>query len=494
MRSDRRLRTVLAALLATTLAATVAACSSDESATTTTAPRRSTTTTTTTTIAPGSQAPLQPDWAWQSGAADDDTLESATGRRDAVLAVGGAHRGLAPVAPPGSTLITLASADGTLRSASDSPVDAADDLARAVGAGSDGTALACGSISSAATAGFSDAADAWCAPVTEAGALGELTIGGSEGEEIVNGTALTADSGYAYVAASTDGLYPGAEDPTGGFLGERDALLLRTDPTGAPRWARQFGTQGNDSANGVTTTADGDAAVAGDSEDGNFGFDDGSERRGGQDAWAARFDPSGNQRWLTPFGTPGRDSARTVASGGDASRGTEAVVAAGSTDGTVASGAPGSAAAAGGLDVLVAAFDAGGRQQWITQLGSPADDEATGAVIDGQTLYVAGTAGAPIVGAERVDVPGGPTNSPGGGRDGFLSAYDLTTGTWQWTALFGSTGDDRVNGLTLTDDGHLVVVGTTSGTLAATQLAGATDGFAVAFPITGASGGASSAV
>lgn len=494
MRSDRRFRTVLAALVATVIGATVVACSSDDSATTTTRPRRSTTTTTTTTIAPGSQAPLQPDWSWQSGAADDDTLESVTGRGDAVLAVGGAHRGLAPASPPGSAVVTLASADGTLRSATDSPSDSADDIARAVGAGSDGTALACGSITSAATAGFSGAADAWCAPVTSAGGLGDLTIGGSDGEEIVHGAAITEDSAYAFVAASTDGLYPGAEDPTGGFLGERDALLLRTDPTGRPRWARQFGTQGNDSANGVTTTPDGDAAVAGDSEDGNFGFDDGTERRGGQDAWAARFDPSGNQRWLTPFGTPGRDSAQAVATGGDAARGTEMVVAAGTTDGTVSSGAPGSAAAAGGSDVLVAAFDAAGRQQWITQLGSPADDEATGAVIDGQTIYVAGTAGAAIEGAERVDVPGGPTNSPGGGRDGFLSAYDLTTGTWQWTALFGSPADDRVNALALTDDGHLVLVGTTSGTLAATPLAGATDGFAIAFPITGGSSGASSAV
>ena len=62
----------------------------------------------------------------------------------------------------------------------------------------------------------------------------------------------------------------------------------------------------------------------------------------------------------------------------------------------------------------------------------------------------------------------------------------------RWTAVFGSAGDEPVPGVTLSDDGHVVVVGTTSGTVAATPIAGGTDGFAVAFPV-GSSGGGGAA-
>jgi len=496
-------RSTAAGVAAALLAAGLAACSRDDSASTsTTEPRPPAPTTTTTTIVPGSEAPLEPDWAWQSGAPDDDTVEAATGRLDQVVLVGGARRGLA-AGEPGTQVVGLVAADGTLRYRTESPSDRSDDIARAVAAAADGTALACGSLVSADTSGFLGGSDAWCAPLDLAGALGARTGSGSEGDDEVTGLAMSTTGEFAYLSASTDGLYPGAEDPTGGFLGERDALLIRTDAEGRPRWARQFGTQGDDAANGVAVTADDDAVVAGTTSDEALGFDDESLRRGGRDAWVARSDPFGNQRWLTPFGTSADDTGRAVTAGGDATRGTETIVAVGSTNGDVRSStdgaeqlvAPGSAPAAGGSDVLVVAVDAGGRQQWITQLGSVGDDDAAGAVVDGETVYVAGTAGAAIVGAQRVDVPGAADGAGGGGRDAFLSAYDLATGTWRWTAVFGSTGDERVTGLTLSDDGHVVVVGTTSGTLGATPLAGSTDGFAVAFPVGSAGGGgAASAV
>jgi hypothetical protein len=493
-------RSTAAGVAAALLAAGLAACSSDDSASTsTTKPRPPSPTTTTTTIVPGSEAPLEPDWAWQSGAPDDDTVEAATGRLDQVVLVGGARRGLA-AGEPGSQVVGLASADGTERYRTESPADRSDDVARAISSGSDGTTVACGSLVSADTSGFLGGSDAWCAPVDPVGALGARTGSGSEGDDEVTGLAMSAGSEFAYVSASTDGLYPGAEDPTGGFLGERDALLIRTDAEGRPRWARQFGTQGDDAANGVAVTADDDAVVAGTTSDEALGFDDESLRRGGRDAWVARSDPFGNQRWLTPFGTSADDSGRAVAAGGDATRGTETIIAVGSTNGDVRSStdgaeqlvAPGSAPAAGGSDVLVVAVDAGGRQQWITQLGSSGDDDAAGVVVDGETVYVAGTAGDAIVGSQRVDVPGAPDGGATGGRDAFLSAYDLATGTWRWTAAFGSAGDDRVTGVALSDDGHVVVVGTTSGTVAATPIAGRTDGFAVAFPV-GSSGGGGAA-
>ena len=483
----------LAGVLA--LALLASACSDESSSPTTTTQRSTLPPTTTTTIVPGSEPALEPTWVWQSGRPGDDTATAATGRLDSVVLVGEGQVTGAPEPEPTPLVVGLASTDGALRYSTEAPADGTVDQPRGVAAAPDGTTLACGSLRPEPASVFG--ADLWCSPVGSDGSLEPRVGNGSEGDDEVSGVAVSADGTYGYVSATIDGLYPGAEDPTGGFLGERDALLLRTDPDGRPRWARQFGTQGDDTASAVDAVADGDAVVAGSASVEPFAFEDSSLRRGGRDAWVARSDPSGNQRWITPFGTSADDDGRAVAAGGDPARGTETVVGAGTTTGDVLVSddgaeqlvAPGSARAAGGTDVLVAAFDAAGRQQWISQTGSPGDDRATGAVVDGDTVYVAGTVGAEVLGAQRVAVPGAPEGDRTGGREAFLSAYDLTTGTWRWTALFGSPEDDEVSGLTLTDDGQLVVVGTTRGTLASTPLGGPTDAFAVAFPVGSAGGG-----
>jgi hypothetical protein len=323
--------------------------------------------------------------------------------------------------------------------------------------------------------------DAWCAPVDGEGKLGPVQQAGSGGDDVVGGAALVQDGTYGYLVGSSDGLYPGAQDPTGQFIGLRDALVLRVDTDGVARWARQFGTAEDDRADGVAATDDGDAVVAGSTTD--PGDDPGL---GAGDAWLARLDPSGNQRWLTLFGTTGTDTADAVAAGGQASRGTEVVVGAGSTTGSLPD-----AAAAGGTDVLVGAANSSGRLVWNVQFGSPGDDVATGVVVDGSTTYVAGTAGQPIEGAERVPLPGA-VDASGGGRDGFLAALDSATGEIRWVALFGSAGDEDVTGLGRTEDGHLVVSGATTGQLGATPSAGDTDGFLVAFPLPATGGGAAS--
>jgi len=516
------------------IAAVAAACSNEESATTTQPSTPTVPPTTATTIVPGSEPAIEPDWAWQSGRPGGDTAAAATGRLDSVVLIGEG-----PVEPsPTQTgtvalspvVATLGSADGAFRSSTTAPPDGSVDQPRGISSAVDGTTLTCGSLRPDLGPQFGT--DIWCSPVAADGTLQPRVGNGSEGNDEVSGVAMVSDAAYAFVSATIDGLFPGAEDPTGGFLGERDALLIRTDPNGQPRWARQFGTQGDDSANAVSATGDGDAVVAGSASADPFAFEDSFLRRGGRDAWVARSDPSGNQRWLTPFGTSAADGARAIAAGGDPAQGTEAVIAAGvtngdlqistdgaeqlvapgstaaagGTDGLIAAGvtngdlqistdgaeqlvAPGSTAAAGGTDGLIAAFDSAGRQQWITQFGSPADDDVRGVVVDGSVVYVAGTAGAPITGAQRVAVPGAPDGEAAGGR-----GAPFTTGTWQWTALFGSPADDEVTGLAFTDDGHVVVVGTTAGTITATPLVGPSDAFAVAFPVAkgGGSGAASS--
>ncbi|HMU78975.1 MAG TPA: hypothetical protein PKC57_01840, partial [Microthrixaceae bacterium] len=285
------------------------------------------------------------------------------------------------------------------------------------------------------------------------------------------------------------------------------ALVLRLDPTGSVRWARQFGTVATDEADAVTTSDDGDVIVGGSTD----GRTDGDlvGTLGARDAWMARIDPSGNLRWLTQFGSPGADRVRAVGRGGDPLRGTELFVGGGSTGGSI-----GSTTSLGGLDAMTAAFDASGRLVWSGQFGSPRDDEVTGVVVDGSTVYVSGTTDGEIVGAERISLtptdepdPGeGPTTAPsttappttapptGGGRDSFLAAIDAASGEVRWVAQFGTAGEEQTTAMTRTESGLLVVSGSTTGQLGATPPGGGTDGFMIAFRLPATGGGAASIV
>jgi hypothetical protein len=272
-------------------------------------------------------------------------------------------------------------------------------------------------------------------------------------------------------------------------------MVWQVDPDGRPRWIRQFGTPEEDRALGVTVAGEGDGLVVG-STAGVLsapGF-------GGTDAFAARLDPSGLPRWLRQFGTEGSDSATAVAAGGDAARGTETYVVAGSTTGAVATAFGGEQSTledvplddggepvtsnAGGTDAMVLGLDPAGQQRWAAQLGTEGEDSAAGVAVAGNIVLVAGSTGADI------DTAG---NLSAGGTDGFLAALDLGSGALAWITQFGSAADEVVSGLTVTEDGLAVVSGRTAGQMGDTPNAGGTDGFLIAFPLP-ASGGAAGSI
>lgn len=528
-----------------------AGCSRDDDAHTTTTTAPTTTTSPPTTTEPDAERgrPLPVAWVRQVGGAGDDVLNAVAGRDDSVLGVG-ATTGLDPSTPasPGPTtsfVDVVAAADGTptatvqsdqartssARGVSSGSVTAASS-GRTDGSGGAGdgsrpepvtTTLSCGATGDPAAPGARpNGVDAWCAPVATDGTIGPAQTFGSDLDDVISAVAVhsgilspgvASSEPTAFGVGRATGLFPSAQDPTGGYLGDGDALVTRLDGTGAVLWSRQFGTTASDEATAVTTSDDGDAIVAGSTEgrtDGDVGG-----TLGQRDAWLARMDPSGNLRWLTQFGTPGRDTALAAGQGGDPRRGNEVFVAAGSTD-----GATGTSANLGETDALVSAFDASGRQLWSLQLGSSGADSATGVVVDGSTVYVSGTAAAEIVGGERISLvpeeseePGDPsTTAPtddtappegtappddtaqGGGLDGFIAAIDVETGELRWVAQFGSTGDEQVTGMTLTESGLIVVSGSTTGQLATTPPGGGTDGFLVAFVPPSSGGGAASMV
>ena len=498
----RRWRPARAAGFAVGVLTTVslaAACSTGETAATSS----TSTTTTTTTTAPlpvpevdaTDEEPPAPEWVVQVGGADDDSLRDVAARDDELVAVGhtegepgGAGNGGADAL---SVLVTTeAEVTGVLQSGSE-----LDDIATSVGSSGSAT-LACGQTTGGIGGLPGGAEDGWCAPVGPDGSLGTThQQGGTESDSIL-GVALAADGEFGYAGGYTLGLFPGASDTSAGQLGNGDALVWQIGADGTPRWIRQFGTAAADRGRAVSVTDDGDGLIVGET-----GGDLEGPSNGGTDAFLARFDRDGIPRFVRQFGSAEEDSASAVAAGGEPTRGTETFVVAGHTEGALApalggeltdptdapraDGAEPAPTNAGGTDAVLWAMDPGGDERWTVQLGSTGADEATAVAIDGSTVLVAGTT------SGALDTTGAPSS---GGLDGFLAAVDLDTGALRWITQFGSEGDETVGGMTITEDGLVVVAGSTTAAMGDNVNAGRSDGFLIAFPLPAVGGAAASAL
>lgn len=484
---------VLVALLA-------AACSSDEPAepattTSPTSPPPATTRPDSDQATGNTDEPPALEWVVQIGGATDDSLLGIAARGDEVVATGYTEGDLAGDAAGGrDVLVATVGTDSEIRSLTQFG-DGADDSAFGVGS-AEGNTVTCGYTESELGGPNGGSADAWCAPIDAKGSAGTVyQQGGSELDRLY-GTALAPEGDIGYTGGYTLGLFPGASDTSAGALGEGDALIWQINADGTPRWIRQFGTATTDWGQAVAATADGDGLMVGYTQ----GDLDGPSN-GGTDGFLARFDRDGLPRFVRQFGTAGADWPKGVASGGEATRGTETFVTVGSTDGALApamggertdpsdlpraDGGEPAPSNAGGTDVMVVATDPGGQTRWQSQLGSDAADDAIGVGMDGSTVLIAGTT------SGALDTTGKPN---AGGRDGFLAALDLDTGELRWITQFGSEGDEDVYGLTITEDGLVVVTGQTTGALGEQPNAGGSDAFLIAFPLPRSGGSVASAL
>ncbi|HEY9740689.1 MAG TPA: SBBP repeat-containing protein [Coleofasciculaceae cyanobacterium] len=92
-----------------------------------------------------------------------------------------------------------------------------------------------------------------------------------------------------------------------GNAGSYDSYLTKFDSEGNQLWVKQFGTAGDDEAYSLFIDQNDNLFVSG-YTDGNLG----GTNAGSFDAWVASFDTSGNQQWITQFGTPDRDESYGV--------------------------------------------------------------------------------------------------------------------------------------------------------------------------------------
>jgi catechol 2,3-dioxygenase-like lactoylglutathione lyase family enzyme len=216
-------------------------------------------------------------------------------------------------------------------------------------------------------------------------------------------------SGGAYMGGATNGSLGGPS------AGSDDAWLARYDSAGSQLWIRQLGSSAGDAAFGVAPDGAGGLFISG-STSGNLG----GPSAGSVDAWLARYDGAGNQLWVRQLGTSAGDGG-----GGAAPDGSGGVYVSGWTQGILGG------LNAGTNDAWLARYDSAGKQLWVRQLGTSANDFAGGAAPDGSGgVYVAGDTRGNLGGVHA-----------GAGYDVWLAHYD-SAGNQLWIRQLGTaTGD-----------------------------------------------------
>lgn len=169
------------------------------------------------------------------------------------------------------------------------------------------------------------------------------------------------------------------------------------------------------------------------------------------DALLVKFSPSGELLWSTYYGGPGHDliAAMTMDASGDLLMTGHTRSAVGvATDQTTLEGVE---------NVLVAKFTPDGQRVWGSYLGATVD-EGWGIGVDGDgQVYVCGTTASFV----NISTPGAHQVQNGGGRDAFLARYS-SEGELLWSTYHGGPGDDACQALVVSDDGTVVIVGSTA--------------------------------
>lgn len=237
------------------------------------------------------------------------------------------------------------------------------------------------------------------------------TWGGSGDEELGDGC-VESSSGALYACGRTDGF---------GVTGS-DALLVKLDSGGSPLWARTWGANTEDFADGVCIDqSSGDVYLAG-----------GTGAGGTRDALVLKYNSSGALQWTRAWGASGLDDSFNACAV-DSSSG--AVYAAGLTR----------SAGAGQLDVLLMKLDAAGNVAWVRTWGGATDDQAFAVEVE------------PSSG--EVVVTGVETSFTGGSdEDALITRWDAN-GNLIWDLAWGSALEEGADGVTFDAAGNVYIAG-----------------------------------
>jgi pimeloyl-ACP methyl ester carboxylesterase len=217
---------------------------------------------------------------------------------------------------------------------------------------------------------------------------------GSIIDDFGEGVSVDAN-GNVLVAGYTTGELRGQSS-----AGENDAFVRKYGTAGNVLWTRQFGTSGDDGANGVSVDANGNVLVAGVTR-----ALPGPSGPGDLDAFVRKYDTAGNEAWARQFGTSSYEIANGVSVDANGN-----VLVAGYTDGALSGQSN-----AGESDAFVRKYDTVGDELWTRQFGTRRKEYLYGVSVDTEDNVL-------VAGFTHGTLPG---QSSASGRDAFVLKLEV---------------------------------------------------------------------
>ncbi|MBW4670225.1 MAG: SBBP repeat-containing protein [Cyanomargarita calcarea GSE-NOS-MK-12-04C] len=213
--------------------------------------------------------------------------------------------------------------------------------------------------------------------------------------------------------------------------------VTKYDSNGNQQWFKEFGSASLtfNEAYGVAVSNDGSVYSTGWALGDEFG-----KNAGLYDVWVAKNDNNGNQQWIKQFGTKDYEFAKAIDIDSQGN-----VYITGWTLGDL------SGKNAGSYDAWVTKYDSNGNQKWIKQFGTDGDDGSFGMKVDSDgNIFLTGYTNNSLA----------QTNA--GSADAWVGKYD-TDGNQLWIQQFGTSESDVATSITVDNQGHVFVTGTTEG-------------------------------
>ncbi len=393
-------------------------------------------------------------WTVQAGTTGDESIEAMTADQSNIYLAGQTTGSPDGTANTGGrdALIVVYGING-MRSWTRLLGTGADDIAHAVAVDGQSNLYVAGETAGALAPGVTaQGRDLFLAKFDREGNLLWARQYGSPGDDIALDMALDSN-GNVYLAGKTNGSLDGITTASGD-----DGFLIKLDADGNPLWTRQIAsTAGTETAQAVAIDANGQACVTG-STTGDL---DGNTATGLNDIFLTCYDTNGTRLWLTmlrslPNGITTELSAENA----------RAITIDGTGNLYITGDRYAPFDSKGGIEMLVAKFDARGNSVWVEIPVNAGNDLANDLLLDDQgNLYVAGQSDGTFDG-----------QSSAGADDIILMKYG-SDGTQQWIRQSGSAGFDVPLAMTRTADGQILLGGQTDGALDGNTVIGGTDLF-----------------